>query len=589
MTDEIRELRDSHVADQTLFLFNRRVLEAAFPNLVEVLSDWFPRWLERLVLPIIGWPRNQVYVTGDRRFVMCDDKPIHIGTNVNWYDAPIFSAGAPGQMWFKFDHIGPNACEILAQVLYASGEAGKAIWHLVDTQPGHEVQAGLLGGIEIADTIQQFLFGKPVSAYFLESGSSARAWGKSLNSLLGLKGIATFAASFQGLHTAAPAGNGLSFWVTVISGDIFRAAGPVSLVNAIRDIILSFVTLLNFRGPQDGPSSLPPNPARNHTKQGPFVSLADSLFAMLLISLSPRDNYSIKLWSEEGAGDKRLESLLGHWFGGSIGLGVAAGLSGSLVAQIIAWAEDFKRFFATAGISAVKMFLLYWVFNYLFKENATDDGRYRPGGGSFRGYPDKEKAASPYRLPYPGGLGRYVSQGNLGLWSHNYISNTDFVTPANSATQQTYAYDFGHDFGENIACVRAGTVVSFTDTFADSNEDNPNTIVIRHATIDPEHDDFGNGPVQTYSRYLHLATNGVTTAPRFAGVGTIVGTAVAQGDLIAKAGDTGQSFHNHLHIDIVPDDGTGNPSDDFAIPFVFEDVGGDGVPKSLTWYRSGNT
>jgi len=287
-----------------------------------------------------------------------------------------------------------------------------------------------------------------------------------------------------------------------------------------------------------------------------------------------------------------VESLLGHWFGGSIGLGVASGLSGSLVAQIIAWAEDWKRFFTTAGTSALKMFLLYWVFNYLFKENSTDDGHYLPGGGNFKiGYPDKEKAASPYRLPFPGGVGRYVSQGNLGLWSHNYISNTDFVTPANSSTQQTYAYDFGHDFGENIACARAGTVVSFTDTFPDSNEDNPNVIIIKHATIDAVHDDFGNGPVQTYSRYLHLATNGVTGAPRFASVAAsaIVGTVVAQGDLIAKAGDTGMSFHNHLHLHVIPDDGAGNPLNTLANPFVFEDVSGNGVPKSLTWYRSGNT
>lgn len=589
MTDDIRELEEKFVADQSLFLFNRRVLEAAFPGLLEELSGGFCRGLERTVLPIIGWSRNQVYVTGDRKFVMCDDKPIHLGTDVKWFDAPIFSASVPGQLWFKFEHIGNEACEILAQVLFTSGEAGKAIWHLVDTQPGHEIQAGFVGGIEIADTLQQFLFGKPVSAYFLESGPSARSWGKSLDSMLGLKGIATVGASFQGLHTDAPFGNMSSFWVTVISGDIFRAAGPVQMVNTIRDIILSFVTLLNFRGPQDGPSTLPPNPARNHVKQGPFVSLSDSLFSMLLISLSPRDNYSILLWSKDGAGDKRLESLLGHWLGGSVGMGVLAGLSGSLVAQIIAWAEDWGRFFATAGISAGKMFGLYWVFNYLFKENSTDGGRYKPGGGTFKGYPDKSRAPSPYRLPYPGGVGRYVSQGNLGLWSHNFISNQDFATPANSATQQTYAYDFGHDFGENIACVRAGTVVAFTDTFPDSNENNPNRIVIRHTTIDPEHDDFGSGAVQTYSVYLHLATNGVTGAPRFAGVTPIVGTVVAQGDLIAKAGDTGMSFHNHLHLHIVPDDGAGNPSGDFAIPFVFDDVSGDGVPKSLTWYRSGNT
>jgi hypothetical protein len=64
-----------------------------------------------------------------------------------------------------------------------------------------------------------------------------------------------------------------------------------------------------------------------------------------------------------------------------------------------------------------------------------------------------------------------------------------------------------------------------------------------------------------------------------------------------RAGDTGISFHNHLHMHVVPDDGTGNPSGEtgssaarVTIPFVFQEVthliGRDGVPKRLSWYRS---
>jgi len=588
MNDDIRDLETSYAADQSLFLFNRRVMEAAFPSLLEKASGGFCRGLERLALPLIGWPRNQVFVTGNRKFVMCDDKPLHVGTNVNWYDAPLFSRQSQDAMWFDFRHARAPACETLAWILTLLADTGKSIWHLADTQPNHEVQSGIVGGIEIADTLQQLMFGRPVSAYFLEGSPHLRSWGKSLDSMVGLKGIATFLTSLQGRHTNAPFGNLVSFWATVIAGDVFRVSGPIQMMNAGRDIILAIVTLINFRGPQDGPSTLPPNPSWNHQMQGPFVSLADTVMAMALMSLYPRDNYSILLWSEEGAGDRRLESMLGHWFGGSIGFGVLAGLSGSLVAQIFAWAEDWGRFFKTAGISAAKMFALYWVFNYLLRENTTDDGRYKAGGGSFPGYPDKSENTSPYKLPYPGGTARYVSQANLGLWSHNFISNTDFVTPSNSGTMEIYAYDFGHDFREPIACVRGGTVVSFTESFPDSNPDDPNRLVIRHDSIDDVHDDFGAGAVQTYSIYLHLARNGVTDAPRFAGVASIVGTTVAQGDLIALAGDTGNSFHNHLHLHIVPDDGAGNPASDFAIPFVFDDVSGNGVPKSLAWYRSGN-
>jgi hypothetical protein len=318
---------------------------------------------------------------------------------------------------------------------------------------------------------------------------------------------------------------------------------------------------------------------------------------MALIGLYPRDNFSIYIWSEDlgTQSNRRRDMFLGHWLGGSAGLGCLAGLTGSFVAQVIAWAEDYPRFFLTGGKSAAKMFLFYWIFNTLLRENATDGGRYRAGGGTFAGYPKRDGAVvanvphpSPYRLPAARDATLYAGQANLGLFSHNFIANTNFVMPANSGMQEVYAYDFGVDFKKNIACMRAGTVVSFREDIPDSDESEENQIVIRHRTIDPVHDDFGSGPVQTYAIYMHLANNGVRNAPAFSPNPPSVGTSVAQGAFIGLAGDTGNSFHNHVHVVVVPDDGTGRPNLDFAIPFVFFDVGGDGVPQSRTWYRSGN-
>lgn len=595
LDDRTRDLKRDFQKEQSLHLFNRRLLELAFGDKIAHLAPGFCRGVGQFMQNLTAWPRNQVYVTGDRRFVMCDDKPIHSGENVAWFQAPLFAESTRYAMRFSFEKVKPKPCEIIAQVLAAAIEAGKAIWHLAQTQPGHEAQAGTVGAIEIADTIQMILFGKPVSGYFLEGGPHVRRWGKSLDGFFGLKGIATFAASFQGMQTAAP-NEKFKFWLTLIMGDVFRVLGPIQLLNTLRDLVLGFITLLNFGGPRDGPSTLPDDPAWNHRKQAPFVSLSDTLFAMLLISLYPRDSYSIFLWSKGGIGDRRAEAMAGHWLGGSAGLGLAAGLAGSLVAQIISWSEDFPRFFKTGAISAGKMFGLYWLFNYAFKENATDGGRYRAGGGSFRGYPDKGRAPSPYRLPFAGGTAQYTGQANLGLFSHNFITNTNFATPANSATQQAYAYDFGHDFQQGVACSRAGVVWSFTENMADSSTGAWNVLIIRHATIDPVHDDFGQGPVQTYAVYGHLAQNGVTRAPIFGGtspgqesVTAGTGTAVATGDIIALAGDTGMSFHNHLHMHILPDNGAGQPNVAFAIPFVFQDAPGDGNLKSTTWYRSGNS
>ncbi len=73
----------------------------------------------------------------------------------------------------------------------------------------------------------------------------------------------------------------------------------------------------------------------------------------------------------------------------------------------------------------------------------------------------------------------------------------------------------------------------------------------------------------------------------------ILGHPVKQGMPIMLAGDTGVSFHNHLHMHVVEDPGgpyTGFGGNGNTIPFVFsdEDVPGDGVLKHFYWYRSAN-
>jgi hypothetical protein len=73
----------------------------------------------------------------------------------------------------------------------------------------------------------------------------------------------------------------------------------------------------------------------------------------------------------------------------------------------------------------------------------------------------------------------------------------------------------------------------------------------------------------------------------------IVGTKVKQGMPIMKAGDTGISFNNHLHMHVIP-----TPTGDLrkyggwgdTIPFVFSDADApsDGVLKRFNFYKSSN-
>jgi murein DD-endopeptidase MepM/ murein hydrolase activator NlpD len=524
-----------------------------------------------------------------------------MGEGVQWHDAAVFKRVQNG-LWFDFARVSPAACETLAQVLLTLGSLAKPIWHAVEVQPGHSWQAGLYSGLEFGEVLQQVLFGKPLSAHFQLLGSTSHGAGIWLDSAFGWRGLSILGTSFEGV-IGRDDNNLAAFWLTTFLGDAIRTVKPVGKVDILPNVVLTFVTLINSgRVPFDGGHGLPSNPSANHRVQKGITKSIDKLFELWLHSVYPRDSYSIFLWNEDGIGDRRLEAMLGHWFGASCGIAILSGLTGSVIVQTIAWVEQWDRLGLTIKDSFLRFFFQYWITNYLKKENSTDKGRYRPGGGgAYRGYPEKTAAnPSPYRLPMPAGVALCIGQANQGLFSHNFIANTDFVTPANSAPLQTYAYDFSHQFREPIACVRDGTVVGNVagqpnrtfdgnpDTTSPGDRTPQNILTIRHATIDPVHDVLDGAPVQTYSVYLHLANNGIRDAPQFGGVLPPAGTPVTRGQLIALAGDTGMSFHNHLHLHVVADDGTGNPGDR-SVPFVFDDVDGNGgVPKSISWYRSGN-
>lgn len=595
LPDDLREDQLKAIEKNDVLLANRRFICHVFRDELKDASGGFVRWLggigRTLVEILFGepaWPRNQVSVSADRRFIMCDDMPLLMGENLNWYDAPIFSTAEDGQTFWIFAHISPKVCEGFAHHLAWPATLGKAVWHLVTIildQPGHRVGGSIAVSLEFAEALNQLIFGRPVNGYAIGD------WGKWLSSgVVGPRGLAILGGSFQGTHTAATGGNIFLFWLTMYLGDVTRNAGPASITNSARSLVLGILTLVNFGGPRDGPSQMSDHPAQNHLKQGPINSLVNTLYGIWLLSYYKREDHSIEIWSAGGIGDRR-ERAFALWLGGGIGMGIFAGFTSSLVCQILAWAEDWALLGKTIGIASVISVLQFWFLEYFFKEGDTDGGTYNPRGpAAFAGY--KKKDTSPYKLPYPSGVALYCGQGNQGAWSHNDISNI-------GSTQQCYAYDFGHDHQQPVCAVRSGIVWSFTESNADnaSGSGNLNLLTVMHTTNDSVHDDpFGTGAVTTFARYLHGAQNGVTNAFASRGLPPPVrGTPVNQGDVIMLADDTGKSFHSHLHLDVVMDTSgavvtaatAGGPGS-VGIPFVFRDVRGEGRPLNLTWYESEN-
>ena len=170
------------------------------------------------------------------------------------------------------------------------------------------------------------------------------------------------------------------------------------------------------------------------------------------------------------------------------------------------------------------------------------------------GYPDW--ATSPYVLPYPVGTGYQVIQGNCSPPGNGHRG------------ANRYAYDFGMTIGTPVTASRAGTVIEVEESHVDGEVaavGKDNYLVILHT-------DGSN------ALYGHLTHDGAAVA---------VGDVVAQGQLIAHSGNTGNTAGTpHLHVSVQSCDpvtmGTGScPS--LAFTFSNTDPNPNGLANGRTY------
>ena len=152
-------------------------------------------------------------------------------------------------------------------------------------------------------------------------------------------------------------------------------------------------------------------------------------------------------------------------------------------------------------------------------------------------------AGAAYRLPFE----------DDGDWR---VANGNWDDPERRhGTSQAYAYDFAHPIGGKVRAARGGVVVDTLTTETVNTHDHPgagndggNHVYIRHS------DD-------TVAIYYHLNPGDVFVEPR---------DVVAQGQVIARSGNTGNSTGPHLHFQVLSfwnSNGGSGPT----IPVFFED------------------
>lgn len=555
---------------------------------------------------IPGLPKDEIWVDQERRRVirknrLRTDQTLFEGSHVDWPNAPAFQIGE-GHPYFTFASYEPETLETWAFATAVAGNGLELLLHLLSLEEGDYASNAVNGAVNLGLGLNHFFRRNPLPWW--------AEWPL-------LRILGTLLASFEGMHTRVSFANWFLMWLTLVGPDMGEMIIYNSTAGGLRDLILSFMTLRNHTG---SPSSDSSYMAQNYKEvsgvMGPFISLASKLHVMSV----PREDYCHPF--QEG-GAARLW-LLWMLLAG-IGFGLLGGLVGIIVAYLTAGLrsgdEDWGHIAKELGLSVLKVWGAFWPSLYMDKDGDTDDGRYNPNGAAFRGYPPAN--SSPYNLPYVSGLSVYVGQGNQGMFSHNFINGS-----------QVYAYDFSMDQNEEILASRPGTVVDFFDWAPDDSNvmtnipagvvpvpgqttsQRWNFITIRHdrddngnllASSDPTHDlGPGGAQVWTYAVYGHGRQNSVRQVfAQKLGIplanitpAQLIGRAVRRGEPIMLAGDTGISFHNHLHMHVL----TGPPPptvpvnrgmlSNFTIPFVFREVtnflGTDGVCTRLNFYTSRN-
>ena len=595
--EETRELLSNrkYVKDRELALLNRRIIEDCYSGLEKMpRSGWQRFW--HYIWEHTCKCKEPVWLDQGAGIIYLGDRILYSSDQtVDWKQAPVFGHGnlPQGLRYYSMETVHGDFLE--KYTWYSSWilKGLKATGHLVPwisgDVPGHYLPSLMNSIYDFLTGILQVVVKRPLYGF--------NCLPIHLVDLL-MRPLLVTTSSLQHRHTATSTKNSFLFWITVFMGDVVRTISPnfylATLPETLRNVSLSFMTQLNQSGEWQADWNVNDSDSLNFEKSSETDSLVFMLFAVLTASLVEIDEYTHPFMPKQVP-----DQVWAKWLGGGTAFGLLAGVSASLITGFTAGAWTSSLFLWNLLKGPGYVVGLFWPMLYSLREGDTDEGRFNPiGGDRFQGYPDKSDAPSPYILPFEKGKSIFVGQANSGIFSHNPCANG--IGTSHAATAQTYAYDFSMDQGEEILASRPGTVVDFRESIPDEDTSGWNFIIIRHdlqedehgnltpASPDPAHDRREKGQVTyTYAVYGHGMYNSITQA--FGGTAPVKGTTqVRRGQPIMLAGDTGMSFHNHLHMHVLPEK-NGAHDESVAIPFVFQDVEDEGgVCQHLRYYQSSN-
>ena len=591
-------------------------------------TDWqkvFGSW----ILLDLWRPKRDVWVGGDSQ-VWFGDNLLQSGTDITWDQLPnlidVTTGGvARPHPRYTFKRVSAPVMEDIARHTAWVIDALEALQHIVSMSGLTITKGGMVSVTDLLELLEVsgmtvFEAVKQMPWKFFIRRKTSSFGGFALGTALPFLAF-NFPGTFQGLHTNATAGEGLAFYGLLFLSDLINMIGAGLIGGALRDGLLSWLTIINY-DPSVGDSTSADNRPDNRSQIDGIVGLFTFLSTLVLVKVVvDRKDYGVQ--SSNFVPLAKL--ILEYGLLGGLGFGLLGGALGTLAAWAIGaiWGVgsgvvDAKVLGLTVLRTALSSAVPHAFMPALYglKENDTSGGTWNPTGAAFKGYPDD--SASPYSLPWAAGGSIMCFQGNLGLFSHN------FVNP----TEQVYAYDLMLDKGTEILASRPGTVVDYFDWVPDGSHSKTNTtptgpvlpvagqtqgqvwnfVMIMHdqeGAPDPVHDlGPGGATTTTYAIYGHGQQGTVRSSFLANGIQpqNIIGTAVRRGQVIMHADNTGNSFCNHVHMEVRPGAAPAPPpsppgspftpvtmgtvAQNPTIPFVFK---GDGNLKSRRFYKSNNT
>ena len=594
-------------------------------------TDWQQAFGSWIFLDL--WrPKNDVWVGGDHPQVYFGDHLFIDAADITWDQIPgpiDVTSGTISQppLRYTFKHVPATAMEDIARHSAWIADGLEALQHVYSLSGLMITKGGMVSVTDLMELLEAsgqaaFKLGKQMPWSFFIRRKTSSLSGFALGSVLPFM-LFTFPGTFQGRHTNGTFGEDVSFDGLLLLSDVMNLISAGLIGGALRDGLLSFLTIYNYDSSVDDSPSAGKRPANRGQVNG-VVGGFTFMSTLVLVKLVDRKDYGVQ---SAGA----LAKLIFAY--GLLG-GLGAGLIGGTLGTLAAWAVgalggsgpgvvDAKVLGLTVLRTALSSAAPHAFIPALYglKENDTDGGKFNPTGPAFSGYPDN--SASPYSLPWAGDS-IMCFQGNLGLFSHNFVG----------AQEQVYAYDLMLDKGTEILAARPGTVVDYFDWVPDGTHSSSNVsasgpvlpvagqtqsqvwnfIMIMHDQEGPPNGthDLGAGGATstTYAIYGHGQQGTVRSSFLANGVQpqNIIGTVVQRGQVIMHADNTGNSFCNHCHMEVRPGSApvpppAGRPLTPVtlasvlgngSIPFVFKEVSNrmigtpDGVCLSRRFYQSAN-